>query len=187
MGKKQKEYLKRFRAIDLYNQGLKPTQIYEKLKRSKRWFFKHLKNYRLYGTAGLKEKSRRPKKLNRKYPSKIISDVIKVRKDLSTAETEETRYKFFGAKAVCQELINRGYSDKQIPKERWINHIIKREGLIIKPDKRRRRKSNKFYPLLKPTKVNEVHQMDNHCCFSGSLTHKRSISKVVRLCLFLRV
>ena len=247
MGKNQKEYLRRLRAMDLYSQGLKPIQIYKKLRRSERWFFKHLKNYRLYGTAGLKDKSKRPKKLNTRYIHKVINDVIEVRKDLSRAETEETKYKFFGARAVRQELIdNREYSDEQIPKERWINHIIKREGLIIKPDKRRRRKSNKFYPLLKPTKVNESHQMDivgpryikgrgpffsyhlkdivnhqvfleqypeqlavyvvdffikawqrlkipvylqmdNHCTASGSLTHKRSISKVVRLCLFLGV
>lgn len=243
----RKEYLKRCRAIELYKQGFKPKQIYKKLGRSKIWFFKWLKAFHLFGITGLKDKSKRPKKFNAKYTSEVINDVIKVRKILSTADTEETKYKFFGAKAVHQELINNlGYLDKQIPKERWINHIINREGLIIKPDKRRRRKSNKFYPLLKPTKINEVHQMDivgpryikgqgqffsyhvkdvvnrlvfleqyfaylaiyvvdclvkawrelkiplylqmdNHCSFSGSLVHKRSVSKVVRFCLFLGV
>jgi len=246
MGKEQKEFLRRFKAIELYQQGLKPIQIYKKLRRSKKWFFKYLKVYHLYGIAGLKDKSRRPKKLNIKYAPEAIRDLVETRKDLSTAVTEETKYKFFGAEAVRQELIKKGYSDDQIPKERWINHIIRREGLIIKPDKRRRRKSNKFYPLLKPTKINEVHQidivgpryikgkgaffsyhlkdivsrcvfleqyseqlavyivdflvkvwqnlkipvylqMDNHCTASGSITHKRSIGKVVRLCLFLGV
>lgn len=156
-----KEYLKRVKAIELLKQGLKPKLIYKELRRSERWFFKHLKSFRLFGIAGLRDKSKRPKKLTTKYIPKIINDVTEVRKTLSKAETEETKYKFFGAKAVRQELItNKGYSDDQIPKERWINHIIRREGLVIKPDKRRRRKSNKFYPLLKPTKINEVHQTD---------------------------
>ena len=61
--KDQKEYEKRCKAIQLYQQGYGFNEIIRLVQRSNYWLFKWLRRYKEQGIDGLRDQSRAPKKV----------------------------------------------------------------------------------------------------------------------------
>ena len=97
----------------------------------------------------------RPTKIDVEVENAIVDSRIK----LSKRDTEETKYAFCGAIAIHQELSNLGYRDK--PALSTINRVLKRNGLITKQDKERKKTaSKKYYPEIKTQHPGYLHQLD---------------------------
>jgi len=74
-------------------------------------------------------------------------------------DTPETKYSFCGAIAIHQELDKLGYRDK--PSTSTINRVLKRNDLIINPNRQRKgHSSRKFYPEILAKYPGHVHQLD---------------------------
>jgi len=114
----------RKQAIQRYRNNEKPKSIYTDLNRSKFWFFKWLKRYQSGDPGWYKDQSRAPNRqptaLNEIDKQRIIS----VRKRLESQKFAQT-----GAPAIKWELSKSGLN---LPSDRTINRVLKREGLVKK-------------------------------------------------------
>jgi transposase len=111
-------------AIMEYVKGEPPKEIYTRLNRSKKWFFKWLKRYQTGNAEWYKEQSRAPKSQARETPREQKELILTARKRL-----EEERFAQVGSSAIKWELHKMGAS---FPSDRTINRILKREGLTKK-------------------------------------------------------
>ena len=111
-------------AIMEYVKGEPPKEIYARLNRSKKWFFKWLKRYQTGNAEWYKEQSRAPKSQARETSREQKELILTARKRL-----EEERFAQVGSSAIKWELHKIGAS---FPSDRTINRILKREGLTKK-------------------------------------------------------
>jgi len=122
-GTKMEQELRK-KAISRYLQGEKPISIYTDLNRSKNWFFTWLKRYQTGDPNWFTEKSRAPLK----RPTQI-SEIEKQRIVSVRTRLDSERFAQIGASAIKWELRKAGYD---LPSDRTINRVLKREGLIKK-------------------------------------------------------
>lgn len=111
-------------AIMDYLKGQPPKEIYTRLGRSKKWFFKWLKRYQTGKIEWYKEGPRARKTQARQTPCEQKALIINVRKRL-----EEQPFAQVGAGAIKWELHKLGTS---FPSDRTIHRILAREGLTKK-------------------------------------------------------
>ena len=111
-------------AIMEYVKGTQPKEIYARLNRSKKWFFKWLKRYQTGNTEWYKERSRA-----RQFQAKEISQEQKELVLATRKRLEEQPFAQVGASAIKWELHKLGVS---FPSDRTINRILAREGLTKK-------------------------------------------------------
>ena len=111
-------------AIMEYLKETSPKEIYTKLHRSKRWFFKWLERYQTGETEWYKERSRTPHAHPRQIPREKRAVIVGTRQKL-----EEQPFAQVGASAIKWELHKLGLS---FPSDRTINRILTREGLTKK-------------------------------------------------------
>lgn len=119
-------------AIDRYLKGESPKSIYTDLDRSKNWFFKWLKRYKTGTPNWYKGKSRAPKRM----PT-AIGEVEKQRIISVRSQLESQKFAQIGASAIKWELSKSGFD---LPSDRTINRVLKREGLIKKKPVRSQRR-----------------------------------------------
>ena len=153
------EYEVRLEAIKRYLANEKPCDIYNSLNHSKAWFFKWLKRYQQFGEAGLMEHSKRPHHSPNKTEPDIEQYIVNIRKNLAAHATNKTFYAPIGADSISWELSKLGFDDNKLPSIATINRILKRNGLISKSSKARK-KYVIPYPSPKMEKPNDVHQLD---------------------------
>ena len=82
-------------AIMDYVKGEPPKEIYTRLNRSKKWFFKWLKRYQTGNGEWYKEQSRAPRSQARETPREQKALVLATRKRL-----EEERFAQVGSSAI---------------------------------------------------------------------------------------
>ena len=111
-------------AIMDYVKGEPPKEIYTRLNRSKKWFFKWLKRYRTGDAEWYKEESKAPRSQARETPREQKALILNTRKRL-----EEERFAQVGSSAIKWELHKMGAT---FPSDRAINRILTREGLTKK-------------------------------------------------------
>ena len=111
-------------AIMEYVKGTPPKEIYTRLNRSKKWFFKWLKRYQTGNMEWYKEHSRAPKSQAKETSQEQKALILVTRKRL-----EEQPFAQVGASAIKWELHKLGAS---FPSDRTINRILTREGLTKK-------------------------------------------------------
>jgi len=111
-------------AIMEYVKGTPPKEIYTRLNRSKKWFFKWLKRYQTGNMEWYKERSRAPKSQANETSQEQKALILVTRKRL-----EEQPFAQVGASAIKWELHKLGAS---FPSDRTINRILTREGLTKK-------------------------------------------------------
>jgi putative transposase len=111
-------------AIMEYVKGTPPKEIYTRLNRSKKWFFKWLKRYQTGNMEWYKERSRAPKSQAKETSQEQKALILFTRKRL-----EEQPFAQVGASAIKWELHKLGAS---FPSDRTINRILTREGLTKK-------------------------------------------------------
>jgi transposase len=111
-------------AIMEYLKETSPKEIYTKLHRSKRWFFKWLERYQTGESEWYKERSRAPRSHSRQTPREERALIVGTRQKL-----EEQPFAQVGVSAIKWELHKLGAS---FPSDRTINRILTREGLTKK-------------------------------------------------------
>ena len=114
----------RKQAIERYIKGESPKSIYTDLNRSKNWFFKWLKRYKTGNPDWYKGKSRAPKRM-----PLAISEIERQRIISVRSQLESQNFAQIGASAIKWELHKSGFD---LPSDRTINRVLKREGLIKK-------------------------------------------------------
>jgi len=138
----------RIKAIELYNENWRVTEISKAVNRSQRWFYKWLKRYRSNDPEWYKEESRRPKKSKSQKELEIEKLVLKTRKDL-----ESTKFMQIGPKAIYYKLI----ADKEETTPEW------KIARILQKNKVTKRKYNESYVtkgVKYPYEYLLSHQMD---------------------------
>lgn len=155
--KNQNEYEKRYKAIQLYEQGFQFNKILHIVQRSKGWFKKWLRRYKEHGTDGLRDRSRVPKKVWRQTPEHMVKKILSIREELESHRTRRSAFSGIGAEVIHWELKHRKI--KNIPSIPTISRILSRYGKTgkVKP---KRNSNNQPYPYFKAKKMGDLHQTD---------------------------
>ena len=137
-------------AIQLHNDGIPPVEIYTRLDRSKRWFFKWLRRYRSGDAEWYKEHSRAPARVLNKTPESIEKSILMARNKL-----ESSKYAQIGSLAIQWELKSMGIE----PPPTWtIDRVLKRSDAVR--EKKKYKPSAKAYPDVKLTFSESIQQAD---------------------------
>ena len=131
------EQLRR-KAIELYEQNWRPSEIISSLGCSKTWFYKWLKRYEQKDETWYQEESRAPKNSRRKLQPAVEQLVIDTRKKLVL-----TRFSQYGPQAIYYDIINQG---KESPPVWEIARILNRHHLTRKKQKSSYTSKGKKYP-----------------------------------------
>ena len=84
-----------------------------------------------------------------------------MRESLMDGRDESTKYGFVGAEAIQFQMEELNYDSSSIPSQSTIKRIIKRNNLRVnKKERYKRIKSKGRYSLIKPEKIDEMHQID---------------------------
>ncbi len=114
----------RKQAIERYLKGEQPKSIYDKLGRSKNWFFKWLKRYQSGDPNWYADQSRapisRPKAISASDRKRIIETRLQLERQ-KYAQTGPSAIKWEMAKAGCP-----------LPSDSTIKRVLRQEGLIKK-------------------------------------------------------
>jgi len=155
------EEQERIDAVTRYTRGEKPATICQEMKRSKKWLFKWVNRFKSGDEHWYKSHSRAPKKQARETSPSIEQAIVTIRKVLIEGTEQESKYLGVGADAIQYRMEKLGFLEGEIPSASTIKRIVKKHGLRVnKRERYKRVRSKKRYTLLKPTQINEVHQMD---------------------------
>ena len=133
------EHELRRRAIELHREGVGFEVILERLGRVRSWLSKWLHRYRDEGWAGLRPRSRAPKRQTRGTPERVVACVVEIREALEQSRTRRSRFAGVGAEVVQLELQRRRV--RPLPSLSTIERILRRHG----------------YPDRKSTRLNSSH------------------------------
>lgn len=122
------EFEIRKQAIKEFFQGnLAQKAIYEKFNKSRSWFEYWLRQYKNNGVNGLRTKKQGyPQGKLRKYSSRLINEIVNIRKRLE----EDLGEYFYGAERIAQELLALGYNKSKIPSISYIKKVLSQRGCI---------------------------------------------------------
>lgn len=137
-------------AIQRYENGETPKQIYTSLGKGKTWFFKWLKRFKTCKINWAVEQSRRPYNSPKKTENTMEQAVIDTRYEL-----EKNLYAQIGAFNIVWHLENH---NKKAPSITTINRIIRRNNLTHKRPRYQPKGVN--FPALIPPCSNFLHQFD---------------------------
>ena len=111
-------------AIERFQSGESPKQIYTSLNRSKKWFFKWLNRFRSGQKDWYKDQSRAPKHCPTRVDEVDRQRIIAARKRL-----EIEPFAQIGTSAIKWELNKAGFG---FPSDSTIHRVLKHQGLIKK-------------------------------------------------------
>lgn len=145
-------------AVQKYLAGEKPIEIYKRLNKSKKWFFKWLSRYQDQGAKRARLETwyqdlpRVPKHQPHRTKTDMEMIIISIRDQLA-----KTRYAQIGAETILWELQKLGI--KKSPSVRTIERIIKRNGRVL-PKRKHNTYAGKNYPSPTACSPNDIHQFD---------------------------
>ena len=147
----------RQRAVALYLQGWKKSQIARKLQRSRRWVHRWIGRYESEApTTSLQDHSRAPKQMEEVYPERIKQMVIRIRQEREKGKRAKYQYALVSAQAIYYELKELHVSP--LPSPRTIHRWLKQAGQIAQH--KSRTGPNPTYPDLLCQAVNDVQELD---------------------------
>lgn len=147
----------RQRAIALYLQGWKKSEIARKMQRSRRWVHRWISRYRPdEPRESLQDHSRAPKQMDGVYSERIKKMVLQSREEREKGKRAKYQYALVSAQAIYYEL--RELHVSPIPSPRTIHRWLKRAGRI--PERKSRKVPNPTYPVLPCRAVNDVQELD---------------------------
>jgi transposase len=124
----------RRRAVALYLQGRKKSEIARLLQRSRPWVDRWIDRYRAEAPRlSLQDRSRAPKQRRCAYAERIKGMVVQIRQAREQGQRAKYRYALLGAQAIYYELQELGISP--LPSSRTIHRWLKRAGRI--PERRK--------------------------------------------------
>jgi IS30 family transposase len=147
----------RRRAIALYLQGRKKSEIARKLQRSRPWVDRWLDRYRPdEPRVSLQDHSKTPKHRSGSYPERIKTMVQRIRVEREQGNQIKYQYALVSAQAIYYELQELGISP--LPTSRTIHRWLKDAGQIR--ERRSQKAPNPTYPVLPCQAVNDVQELD---------------------------
>ena len=147
----------RQRAIALYLQGWKKSEIARKMQRSRRWVHRWIGRYKPDApTLSLQNHSRAPKQREGVYSERIKQMVLQSREAREKGKRAKYQYALVSAQAIYYEL--RELHVSPIPSPRTIHRWLKRAGQIR--ERKSRKAPNPTYPVLPCQAVNDVQELD---------------------------
>jgi IS30 family transposase len=152
----------RQRAIALYLQGWKKSEIARNMQRSRRWVHRWIGRYDPdTPTVSLQNHSRAPKQMDGVYWERIKKMVLQSREERERGKRAKYQYALVSAQAIYYEL--RELHVSPLPSPRTIHRWLKRAGRI--QERKSRKAPNPTYPVLPCRAVNDVQELD----FKGPL------------------
>jgi len=147
----------RKRAIALYLQGWKKSEIARKMQRSRRWVHRWIGRYDPDAPkVSLQNHSRAPKQRDGIYPDQIKQMVLRMRIERERGQRTKYQYALVSAQAIYYEL--RELHMSPLPSPRTIHRWLKRAGQIW--ERKSRKAPNPTYPVLPCQAVNDVQELD---------------------------
>lgn len=147
----------RKRAIALYLQGRKKSEIARKLQRSRPWVDRWIERYRAEApTRSLQDRSRTPKQRRCSYPERIQRMVVQIRAKREEGKRARYQYALLSAQAIYYELQELGVAP--LPSSRTIHRWLKRAERI--PERKSQKAPNLTYPVLPCQRVNDIQELD---------------------------
>lgn len=147
----------RQRAIALFLQGWKKSEIARKLQRSRRWVHRWIGRYEPDApTVSLQNHSRAPKQMDGVYSERIKKMVLQSRVEREKGKRAKYQYALVSAQAIYYEF--RELHVSPLPSPRTIHRWLKRAGQIR--ERKSRKPPNPTYPLLPCQAVNDVQELD---------------------------
>jgi transposase InsO family protein len=137
-------------AVQRFLQGEKPSQICQKLGRTRQWFYTWLGRYRSGSGVWYRERPRVPHQISNRLEAKLEAQIVNLRQQLMT-----TPYSQIGANAINWELQKRGVPPVPLS---TINAVIRRHRLHRPPAKRP--SQHKAYVEWPREAPNDLHQAD---------------------------
>lgn len=120
--------------------------------RSRPWFYRWWGRYQQDGSAGLADRSHRPKNPAGHISSALEQAILAIRQRLW-----KQRYATRGAPSIARELEFLGYERVSV---RTIYNVLKRHGLTVDRQKVRPKPALRLYPLPKITRSGQWQQID---------------------------
>jgi transposase len=117
----------RQRAIHLLRAGRHVSEVARALGRSERWVRKWRKRYDEEKWAGLKSRSRRPKRLACRLPEAVRQAIRETRSELEAQATTGEGLKYIGSSAIRTRLKEKGVSP--LPSCRTIERVLREAGM----------------------------------------------------------
>ena len=152
----------RKRAVGLYLQGWKKSEIARKMQRSRSWVQRWIGRYRSNEPrVSLQDQSRAPQNMDWTYPDRIKQMVMRVREEREKGKRAKYQYALVSAQAIYYEL--RELHVSPLPCPRTIHLWLKQARRI--PERKVRKPPNPTYPVLPCQAVNDVQELD----FKGPL------------------
>ncbi|MBI5188575.1 MAG: helix-turn-helix domain-containing protein, partial [Nitrospirae bacterium] len=155
--KRQNEYEKRCKAIQLYKEGYGFNKILQLVQRGRGWLSKWLKRFKEQGLKGLKDKSRAPKQIRRKTPEHMVKKILSVRTELEAHKSKRSAFSGIGAEVINWELKQRKIHN--VPSISTIARILYRHGKTGRT-KTKRNSNNQPYPYIRAKRMGDLHQTD---------------------------
>lgn len=139
--------------------GYNPTEIHKELHRTRVWVYKWIRRYKSGDQDWYLNESKEPKRKQTKIDESLEGEIVKIRTKLMNHSTPETKYSYYGAVAIHQELDLAGFRIK--PNLSTINRVIKRNGLVNKKQRNSSNKESKvYYPSMRIAHPGHTYQLD---------------------------
>lgn len=126
MSRPDNELAERRQAIRWYRSGVTYTTICRRLDRSRPWLAKWVARFKAEGWAGLRSRSRRPRRLRQPLPARVAARIVVLRTELEAHQTRRSRYRGVGALEI-QELL-RAERRRPVPSLRTIERVLRAQG-----------------------------------------------------------
>lgn len=151
------EYARRCKVIDLLRGGRSFTAVARTVGRCRAWVAKWWGRYRREGRPGLHDRSRAPRRIWRRTPTRLVGLILRVRAELVVHRTRRTAFAGRGAEAIRWELEQRGV--RRLPSLRTLERLLQVHGCTQR-ERRRRRGRGQPCPAPRATAVGAVQQTD---------------------------
>lgn len=148
------EQERRRRAIAALEKGRRPGDVCAEFGRSREWLAKWRRRFAEAGSAGLRERSRAPRRQARQTPPPVVRAVLMARDRLA----RRRGFKGTGADALAWELELKGLRPR--PARRTIERILQRAGRTARRVSARRERSGSAYPAPRADRPGDLHESD---------------------------
>src|SRR5712692_1735806 len=145
---------RRRRAIAALRDGRRPGDVCAELERSREWLSKWRRRFAESGPAGLRGRSRAPRRQARQTSAAVVRAVLAARDRLARRRT----FKGSGADAVAWELELARV--RPLPARRTIERILQRAGRTGRRATRAAERSRAAYPRPRAERPGELQQTD---------------------------
>ena len=148
---------RRREAIELLRRGVAINEICRRLGRTRQWLGKWRRRLAADPRAGLRERSRAPRRSPRATPQRIVRAVLAARARLSKRRGRG-RFAGIGADAVAWELELAQIRPR--PALRTIERILQRAGTTAAPARAPRPAAPSGYPAPRATRTGQLQETD---------------------------